>query len=340
MFDFQTLWYLVIIVATFMYVALDGFDLGVGCLHLFARTDTQRRIFLNSIGPVWDGNEVWLIIVIGGTFAGFPNVYASALSGFYTPLMALLAALVFRAVAIEFRSKRESKGWRSLWDVTFSIASIVIALLIGVMLGNLVKGVALNAAQDYTGTFLDLITPYTLTTGVLAGSLFAMHGAIYLYMKTEGETHAVVRRWILPAIGVFVVCFLATTIQTLLFMPERLTPFYNYPALWAIPLAAVIMMANIVYQVHKQNAGWAFISSCLCMIFLLCLFAIGHYPNLIISTVDPAHNSLTIYNTCSTHKTLGVLLTIAGIGVPLVLAYGLWVYRVFRGKVRLDHTSY
>ena len=338
--DYETLWYLVIAVSIFMYVVLDGFDLGVGILHLFARTDTQRRTFLNAIGPVWDGNEVWLVIVAGGTFAGFPNVYATLLSGFYVPTMALLTGLMFRAVAIEFRSKRESKGWRMLWDVVFSISSILLAFLIGLVFGNIIQGIPLNALQDYTGTFSDLFTLYSVTVGIFTMALFAMHGAIYLHMKTEGETHAIIRRWITPIVLFFLAVFIVVTVETFTFQPHMIAPFYIHPMLKGIPVLAIIAMANILWQVRKGNGGWAFISSCICMIFLLCLFNVSHYPNLILSSIDPAANSLTIYNTASSHKTLGILLTIAIIGVPLVLAYGFWVYRIFRGKVKLDKTSY
>src|SRR3989344_4235601 len=149
--DLATLWYFVMGFSVLAYTVLDGFDLGVGALHLFARGDTQRRTFLNAIGPVWDGNEVWIVIVMGGMFAGFPNVYATIFSGFYTLLMFLIAGLMFRAAAIEFRSKQESPGWRSLWDIVFSFASILVAFVRGLMMGNMIVGVPLNAMQDYVG---------------------------------------------------------------------------------------------------------------------------------------------------------------------------------------------
>ncbi len=145
----ETLWYGVIGVAALFYVVLDGFDLGVGALHLLARNDTQRRVFLNAIGPVWDGNEVWIVIVMGGLFAGFPNAYATIFSGFYTLLMFLIAGLIFRAAAIEFRSKRESSIWRNLWDVVFAFSSILVAFILGVLIGNMVEGIPLNASQIF-----------------------------------------------------------------------------------------------------------------------------------------------------------------------------------------------
>src|SRR5579872_3810659 len=203
MMDPNTAFYLVLGVSVLMYVMLDGFDLGVGALHLFAKTDEQRRIFLNSIGPVWDGNEVWIIIVIGGLFAGFPDAYACVFSGFYTLCMVLIAGLMFRAVAIEFRSKSGSKTWRKIWDVAFSLSSHVVAFALGLVLGNVILGIPLDATQNFVGSFSDFFRPYAILIGLFAISLFAMHGAIYLHMKTEGESHQVVKRWILPAIFVF-----------------------------------------------------------------------------------------------------------------------------------------
>ncbi|HSX11180.1 MAG TPA: cytochrome d ubiquinol oxidase subunit II [Chlamydiales bacterium] len=338
--DLPFLWYLVMGVATLAYTLLDGFDLGVGALHLFARGDEQRRIFLNSIGPVWDGNEVWIVIMMGGLFAGFPNAYATVFSGFYTLLMFLIAGLIFRATAIEFRSKRESPAWRTLWDVVFSLSSILVGFIIGLLLGNMIEGIPLNAAQDYTGTFSQFFRPYSIIVGITAVALFAMHGTIYLAMKTEGEAHKVVRRWINKAILSFVFWYTATSIATAIYMPHMLDPFFNQPVLFAIPLLALLAILNIPYQVNKGNDGWAFLSSSLSIALLLTLFSLGTFPTIVRSTIDPSTNSVTIYNAASSPKTLTVLLIVVAIGVPLVLAYGAWVYRIFRGKVRLEKSSY
>lgn len=338
-FDPNTLFYMVLGVAVLMYVILDGFDLGVGALHLFAKTDEQRRIFLNAIGPVWDGNEVWIIIVVGGLFAGFPNVYATVLSGFYSLFMILIAGLIFRAVAIEFRSKRPSQAWRSLWDVVFSFSSLIVTYIIGVLLGNLIQGIPLDAEQNYTGGFFDLFTPYSLITGFLAIALCAMHGAIYLHMKTEGEAHRVVHRWINLTIGFFMVCFIIVSFATFTVAPHMMEPFRERPFLMVLPLLAILAIGSIPIQIKREKAGLAFISSCVSILLLLNLYHVGTFPYIVYSPVNP-ENSLTIYNTASSPKTLKILLIIVLIGVPLVLAYGFWVYRVFRGKVKLDHTSY
>lgn len=336
----ETLWYGVIGISILFYVVLDGFDLGVGSLHLLARTDLQRRTFLNAIGPVWDGNEVWIVIVMGGLFAGFPDVYATVFSGFYTMLMFLIAGLVFRATAIEFRSKRESTGWRQFWDAIFSLSSILVAFVVGLIAGNLIEGVPLNAQQDYTGTFSDFFKPYSVLVGITAVSVFTMHGAIYLSMKTEGESHKTVQRWINPAILFFVFCFFATTVATLLYMPHMSERFRQMPYLFIFPLLAFIAIINIPYQIKKSNDGWAFVSSCLCLAFLLVLYGFGTFPTIVLSTIEPDLYSLTIYNSASSQNTLLNLIIVVLIGVPLVLAYGFWIYRIFRGKIRLEKSSY
>ncbi len=338
--ELQTLWYGVIAVSILFYTVLDGFDLGVGALHLFARTDEQRRIFLNSIGPFWDGNEVWIVIMMGGLFAGFPNAYATIFSGFYSLLMFLIAGLMFRAVAIEFRSKRPSSRWRSFWDVVFSGASILVSLVMGLLLGNIILGIPLNGSQDFVGHFSDFFNVYTVAVAITATSLFAMHGTIYLCMKTEGETHQVVRRWINPAILHFFFWFSVTTCLTMIQSPHMLKRFSDRPYLAIFPFLALIAMLNIPRQIRKNNDGWAFISSCATIALLLTLFGLGTFPTIVYSTLNPEIHSLTIYNASSGRDTLEILLIMVGIGVPAVLGYGVWIYHIFRGKVRLDKMSY
>lgn len=323
-----------------MYTVLDGFDLGVGAWHLLAKNDRQRRIFLNSIGPVWDGNEVWLVIIMGGLFAGFPNVYATIFSGFYSLLMFMIAGLIFRAVAIEFRSKRESVKWRALWDVVFSFSSIVVAFVLGLLIGNMIRGIPIDTQQNYVGDFIYFLHPYALLVGVTTVSLFAMHGAVFLNMKTEGEANAVIQKWINPSIVFFLFWYAITTVATLIYMPHMLANFHNHPFLFIFPLLSLLAILNVPYQVRKKNEGWAFIFSSLSIAFLLILYGLGTYPVLVPSTLEPLTNSLTIFNSASSPKTLTVLLIVVVIGVPLVLAYGLWIYHIFRGKVRLEKTSY
>lgn len=336
----EILWYLVIGAAMVFYTILDGFDLGVGSLHLFARTDEQRRLFLNSIGPVWDGNEVWIVIVIGGLFAGFPNVYASIFSGCYNLLMFLIAGLIFRACAIEFRSKQESPGWRSLWDVVFSISSILVAFVLGLLLGNAILGMPIDSNQNFVGEFSDFFHPYAILIGIFSVALFSLHGAIFLLMKTEGEAHQVLLHWVGKVIGFFLFWYAVVTFATLLYVPRMTDRFKAEPWLFIFPVLSLLAIGNIYYQLKKNNNGWAFLSSCASIFFLLVLYGLGTYPVLVLSTIDPANNSLIIFDTASSQATLKNLLIVVALGLPLVLLYMAYVYRVFHGKVKLHSSSY
>ncbi len=334
------LWYLVIVVALIAYAVLDGFDLGVGSLHLFARTDEERRVFLNAIGPVWDGNEVWLVVLGGALFAGFPEVFATVFSSFYVFTMLLVFGLIFRAVSIEFRSKHASRRWRRNWDVSFSLASLLIAFGVGLVMGNLIEGIPLDLSKNFTGSWLGFIKPYPILFGLTAVSLFAMHGAIYLVMKTEGSLQAHLEIWVARCIKLFVLFYVLLTLATFSIAPHMTDRFREYPVLFLIPLIAILMIGNISRQMKRDQPGWAFISSCISIGSLISLFAIGSFPIIVRSSINPEGNSLTLMNSASSNLTLKVLLSIVLIGIPLVLAYGVYIYRVFRGKVRLDDHSY
>ena len=337
--DLNTTWFILVGVLFTGYAMLDGFDLGIGALHLFTKKDEERRILLNAIGPVWDGNEVWLVTGGGALFAAFPDVYATAFSGFYLALVLLLVALIFRAVAIEFRSKRPEAWWRQMWDVSFSLGSILSALLIGTALGNLAWGVPIDAKGEFAGSFIGLLTPYPLLIGVTTVALFMMHGAIYAVMKTEGELHDKLRRWAVNSIIFFVICAATTTMATLLYDNHIAERVHENPWLFSIVLANMLAIANIPREFHRGNDGMAFLSSCGAIITLMALFAIDSYPNLIYSQPIPA-NSLNIYNSASSPGTLKTMLVIAGIGVPVVIAYTICIYWIFRGKVKIDRMSY
>jgi len=337
--DLNTIWFVLVGVLFTGYAILDGFDLGVGALHLFARTDEERRVFLNAIGPVWDGNEVWLVTGGGALFAAFPMVYATAFSGFYLAFMLLLFALLFRAVAIEFRSKQPMRWWRRMWDVTFAGGSVCSAFLIGVTMGNVAWGVPLDANHEFAGTFLGLLRPYPLLLGATTVALFAMHGAIYLVMKTEGELHNRIRRWINPAIIAFILCYVIFTLATLLYVPHITAAIKQEPGFFVVVVLAVLAIANIPRAVTQGRDFQAFLSSGAAMVCLMALFGIGMYPNLLYSQPQP-ENSLNLVNAASSQKTLGIMLIIALIGLPIVLAYSVSIYWIFRGKVKLDRTSY
>ena len=218
--DLNTIWFILIGVLFTGYAMLDGFDLGVGALHLFTKSDEERRVMLNAIGPVWDGNEVWLVTGGGALFAAFPNVYATVFSGFYLAFVLLLVALIFRAVAIEFRSKQPMRWWRQMWDIGFSAGSILSSLLIGVAMGNIAWGIPLDDRGEFAGTFWSLLHPYALLLGVTTVALFMMHGAIYALMKTEGPLHDKLRGWINKCIIFFIICYAVTTMATLLYVPH------------------------------------------------------------------------------------------------------------------------
>jgi cytochrome bd ubiquinol oxidase subunit II len=337
--DWQTLWFILVGVLLSGYAILDGFDLGVGALHLFVRTDKERRLFLNAIGPIWDGNEVWLVTGGGALFAAFPEVYATVFSGFYLAFMLLLVALIFRAVAIEFRSKQPMKWWRDFWDASFSVSSIVSSLLVGVALGNIAWGIPLSADHEFAGTFLGLLKPYPLMLGVTTLALFMMHGSIYIVLKTEGPLQNKLKKWVKNTMIFFILCYLLTTLATLLYIPHMLTTFQKVPALFVVPILSVLSIANIPRNVSKGQGLGAFLSSCAALVTLMTLFGIGMYPALVYSNPSP-ENSLTIYNACSSVKTLKIMSLMAAIGMPLVLSYTASIYWVFRGKVKLDPHSY
>ncbi|MEW5797768.1 MAG: cytochrome d ubiquinol oxidase subunit II [Bacteroidota bacterium] len=337
--DLNLTWYILIGVLLTGYAILDGFDLGVGALHLFTKTDDERRIMINAIGPVWDGNEVWLVTGGGALFAAFPEVYATVFSGFYSAFMLLLAMLIFRAVAIEFRSKQPMAWWRKVWDVAFSLSSILIALLMGVALGNMIVGLPIDKSGEFSISFIELLNPYAVLVGITTVALFMMHGAIYVVMKTEGAMQEKIRAWINNTIIFFVICYVTTTMATLLYMPHMAEPFKRYPALFFVALAGMLAIANIPREIHHKREFLAFFSSCASIIALMALFAIGLFPNIVMSSISPNYH-LTIYNASSSQKTLAVMLTVAIIGIPFVLAYTISIYWIFRGKVRLDSMSY
>ncbi|MDX2175971.1 MAG: cytochrome d ubiquinol oxidase subunit II [Candidatus Sumerlaeia bacterium] len=337
--DLNIIWFLLVGVLLVGYAILDGFDLGVGALHLFSKGDLERRTMLNAIGPVWDGNEVWLVTGGGALFAAFPHAYATAFSGFYLAFMILLCCLIFRAVAIEFRSKEPMAWWRKTWDAAFSVSSIVASILFGVAVGNLVMGMPIGADKEYAGGFFDLLRPYALLVGVFNLSMFAMHGAIYVYLKTEGPLQEKSKKWIIHTVALFVVMYVLTTIATLVSQPAMLENFQRYPWAWGIVVVNVLAIANIPRSVYYNQPGRAFLSSCVTVTMLIALLGVGIFPNLIPSTLNPEWN-LDIYNAASSQKTLKIMLIIAVMGVPVVLAYTASIYWIFRGKVKLSQFSY
>lgn len=338
--NLEFIWFTAFVILLTGYAILDGFDLGVGMLHLFSKKDEERRLMLNSIGPVWDGNEVWLVTAGGALFAGFPKVYATVCSAFYFPVMILLSGLIFRAVAIEFRSKRPMAWWRWMWDIFFSFASLIIALALGIMMGNLIRGIPLDQEGEFTGELSHLLDFYPLLVGLMTTALFTMHGSIYLMMKTEGEFHEKMRLFVKPSIIFFIMTYAVVTAATLIYMPHMVKALQERPYFFLIAILNMFAIANIPREIYQGKDYLAFASSCLNIVCLLALYAIGSYPNAVRAFNDPDNLSLTIYNSASSIKTLEILLTIAIIGIPLVVAYTFIIYWIFHGKVKLDSTSY
>jgi cytochrome d ubiquinol oxidase subunit II len=337
--DLNLLWFVLLGVLLAGYAVLDGFDLGVGIIHLVARNNEQRRIMINSIGPLWDGNEVWLVTFGGAMFAAFPNAYATVFSGFYTAFMLLLFALIFRAVSIEFRSKRESQAWRSFWDWSFFSASALATFLFGVAAGNALIGITVNAEGTFTGSFFDLIRPFPVIVGLLTVSFAAMHGSIYIYLKTEGKMQELVHPWMWRSFGFSLIFYMLSTILLLAIKPQAVQNFHTHSWSWIIVVLSIFAFANIPRAIFLGRPFYAFLSSSLSIISLVFLFSFTLYPNLVVSRLSPEF-SLTIYNAASSQKTLGIMAIIALIGMPFVLAYTAAIYWAFRGKVKITEHSY
>jgi cytochrome d ubiquinol oxidase subunit II len=339
--DLNTIWFILLGVLLAGYAVLDGFDLGVGILHPLARGDHERRLFINAIGPIWDGNEVWLITFGGALFAAFPEAYATIFSGFYPYFMLLLFALIFRATSIEFRSKVHSPAWRHACDFGFFGGSALATFLFGVSVGDAVLGLPLNERGVFIGHPLDLVDRYSVLVGLLALSTFAMHGALYLYLKIpKGELHQRIGRWTWHTWGVFLVLYILTTTYTLARLPGVSAHIGRLPDWVGVIVALdVLAIANIPRATFTDKPGQAFVSSAAAVIGLVALFAITLWPHLIVASNNPAW-SLTVYTAASSPKTLRIMFIIACIGMPLVLTYTTAVYWTFRRRVEIGQHSY
>jgi cytochrome d ubiquinol oxidase subunit II len=337
--DLNTIWFVLIGVLLTVYAILDGFDFGVGAILLFFKKDEERRILLNSIGPVWDGNEVWLIVGGGALFAAFPNVYATVFSGFYLAFILLLFALIFRAVSIESRNKQPMTWWKNLWDTCFCTSSITASLLFGVALGNLIYGVPLDANGELNLNFLKLLHPYSILTGISTVALFLMHGSLYALVKTEGELQVKIKKRFNSIFLFFVIFLIFILIATWLFVPHIVPAIQRIPSILLVVLFSLLMIFGIYFSTRRNWHLRAFLCSCLLIASLMVFVGISLFPNLVMSNPNPEY-SLTIYNAASSPKTLLAMLRIVMIGMPFILLYTILVYWIFRGKVRLDKASY
>jgi cytochrome d ubiquinol oxidase subunit II len=337
--DLNSIWFWLIAVLIIGYAILDGFDFGVGILSLFGRDEKERRIHFNAIGPVWDGNEVWLITGGGALFAAFPIVYATVFSGFYLALMLLLTALIFRAVSFEFRNKVESPIWRRVWDFAFGFGSLLPAVLFGIAIGNILRGVPIDASGNFLGTFLGLLNPYSIGVGLLSLVLFTMHGSIYLATKSDGELRDRCQKWASNLWMGYVILYVIITVWTWLVSPFLFDKSTNSPL---FSIFMVVLLGSIVYLPVLLKAGkfnHAFFVSSLVIAMMLGQMALSLYPRLVPSAIDLRY-SLTIYNASSSPLTLQTMLVIALIGVPIVIGYSIFIHYVFRGKVEITEESY
>jgi cytochrome d ubiquinol oxidase subunit II len=328
--DLNTLWFVLIAVLFTGFFVLEGFDYGVGILLPFvAKTDEERRRVINTIGPIWDGNEVWILTGGGAIFAAFPHWYATLFSGFYLALFLILVALIVRGVAFEFRSKHESPAWRATWDHGIFWGSLIPAILWGVALANLLQGVPIDESKTFSGGFLDLLSPYTLLAGLATLALFVTHGAIFLHLKSVNAIRARSLVLIKRAGPLATVLLLLFAVGTY-FWTDVYERLGLNPGL--VPMLALGALLSAGLLIHREQMGWAFVMTTLTIVFTVATLFVALYPRVMVSSLDPGW-SLTIYNACSTPYTLRVMSLVALVFVPVVLAYQAWSYWVFRQRI-------
>ncbi len=336
--DLNTLWFALIFILFTGYFVLEGFDFGVGILLPFlGKDDRDRRVIINTIGPHWDGNEVWVIAGGGAIFAAFPNWYATMFSGFYLALLLMLVALIGRGVAFEFRSKDRHPAWRALWDWVIFGGSLVPALLWGVAFGGLVRGLPIDGDMQYAGNFWNLLHPYALVGGLATLTVFMLHGAVFLCLKTRDELKeraSQAARWLwLPAVLAVLGYVLYGYLATDMFTKSGVNP-------GVVPIGAAVALLASGWLVWQKQHGWAFITTALTIALSTGTLAMGLYPRVMVSSLDPGW-SLTITNASSSPYTLRVMTIVALIFVPLVLLYQGWSYWVFRKRIgRKDELEY
>lgn len=331
--DLNILWFILVAVLFIGFFVLEGFDYGVGILlPIMGKTDTERRVVINTVGPVWDGNEVWVLTAGGAIFAAFPHWYATLFSGFYLALFLMLVALIIRAVAFEYRSKAEDPKWRAWWDRGIVFGSLIPAILWGVALGNMLRGVPIDADMHYVGTFFDLLNPYAIIGGLTSLSMFLLHGAIFLNLKTSGELSERalhLTRRIGPVTTVMVAIFIVSTYL----MTDSFSRLGVNPG--PVPIASLGALFAAAYFVHIGRLGWAFLMTSVNIGLSVITIFMALFPRVMVSSLDPAW-SLTIYNASSSPKTLTIMSIVALIFIPIVLAYQTWTYWVFRHRISIE----
>ncbi|NLE75194.1 MAG: cytochrome d ubiquinol oxidase subunit II [Chloroflexi bacterium] len=331
--DLNVAWFVLVGLLFTVYAILDGFDLGVGVLFPFlGKGEKDRATMLQAIGPVWDGNEVWLLTGGGALFAAFPHVYATVFSGFYLAMMLVVFALIFRAVSMEFR---HDARWRRFWDGAFAVGSTVPALLFGVAVGNIARGIPLDAEMHFTGTFWTLLNPFALLIGLLGLAMFVVQGAAYLTLKTQGTLQGRARAALKTAQIAFAALLAVSTVAAALVRGD----VFGRPLAWLGWGLAAGATAGGWWAARQRRDGQAFLASSAAIVGLMGMLGASLFPNMAPALGDPAL-SLTIRNASSSPRTLSVMLVIAGVGLPLVVGYTAFIYRVFKGKVRLGEEGY
>ncbi|WP_412544167.1 cytochrome d ubiquinol oxidase subunit II [Longispora sp. K20-0274] len=323
--ELTTVWFILIAVLWTGYFVLEGFDFGVGMLlPVLGRNDTERRVLINTIGPIWDGNEVWVIVAGGATFAAFPHWYATLFSGFYLPLLAILVALIIRGVAFEYRHQRHDQAWKNRWDLAVIVGSTLPALLWGVAFANLYRGVPIDADKEYTGNLLTLLNPYALLGGLTFVGLFITHGALFLGLKTAGDVRTRANTLALRAGG-------ATAVLAVAFLTWTLAQRHTPAAITTAVLAAAALLGALAAN-RAGREGWAFAGTAATIALAVATLFLGLYPNVMPSTTDAAY-SLTVHNAASTPYTLKIMTWVAVIFTPVVGCYQAWTYWVFRKRI-------
>jgi len=329
----QIIWFALIAILLVGYTILDGFDLGVGIWYLTVREEATRRTLMGAIAPFWDGNEVWLLTAGGATFAAFPPVYASVFSGFYLALILVLLALILRAVSIEFRAREWVPALRARWDLAFGVGSALAVLLFGVAFGNLMRGLPLDAEGNFTGNFFTLLNPFALLIGVLNVAMIAMHGALYVALRTEGELQDRATGWARLAGQLYLPLAAVTVVVAIFTQPHLLANYLALPVLWIAPALALAAIIAALSWNRQRKCGPAFAASSTGIALLLVSAVSGLFPTLVPALQHPDWN-LTIANSSSSQLTLTVMLIVAVVGMAVVASYTIWVYRTFGGKMR------
>jgi cytochrome d ubiquinol oxidase subunit II len=323
----QNFWFIVIALFFTGFFVLEGFDFGVGMLHgIVGRTDDERRLAINTIGPLWDGNEVWLIVAGAGMFAAFPSWYATMFSGFYLALVLVLVALILRGVSFEYRGRRDGVRWRRTWDWSMSIGSLVAPLLIGVALGDLLYGLPIDSSQEFTGSFWDLLTPYGLFFGLTIVSICVLHGATFISLRTTpGDVHDRAARLARRTAPVTAAVVLVAMVWTHVMVDQGVIP-------GLIQVAAVLALIAVTWLIREGREGSAFAMTTVAMATTILTIFVDLYPRVMVSSTSAA-NALTVTNTSSSPYALKVMTIVAVLFFPLVVVYQAWSYHVFRKRI-------